>query len=118
MRAALDEWIESTGDLGEIPEAELVQRFRPDGSYRTAERPQADPPGGMFHYPPTVELTCPTEGGSIEYTTEPGDAAHWRLYSGPFRMLDWELRFRCGRLGYFDSETVEYDFHIDYNWWD
>ena len=118
MRAALDEWIESTGDLGEIPEAELVQRFRPDGSYRTAERPQADPPGGMFHYPPTVELTCPTEGGSIEYTTEPGDAPQWRLYSGPFRMLDWELRFRCGRLGYFDSEIVQYDFHIDYNWWD
>ena len=117
MRDALDDWIAATGDLGEIPEAELVERFRPDGVYQTAELPEADPPGGMFHYPPTVELTCPTEGATIEYTTEPGEAPRWRLYAGPFRMLDWELRFRCGRLGYFDSETVEYDFHIDYNWW-
>ena len=118
MRAALDEWIATTGDLGEIPETELAQRFRPDGVYQTAKRPQADPPGGMFHYPPTVELTCPTDGATIEYTTEQGDAPRWKLYTGPFRMLDWELRFRCGRLGYFDSETVQYDFHIDYNWWD
>ena len=117
MRDALDDWIAATGDLGEIPEAELVERFRPDGVYQTAELPEADPPGGMFHYPPTVELTCPTEGATIEYTTEPGEAPRWRLYAGPFRMLDWELRFRCGRLCYFDSETVEYDFHIDYNWW-
>ena len=117
MRAALDDWIVTTGDLGEIPEAELVRRFRPDGVYQAAELPTADPPGGMFHYPPTVELICPTEGATIEYTTEPGDTPRWKLYAGPFRMLDWELRFRCGRLGYFDSETVEYDFHIDYNWW-
>ena len=118
MRAALDEWIETVRDLGEMPEPKLVQRFRPDGVYQTAEQPKADPPGGMFHYPPTVELTCPTEGATIEYTTEQGDAPRWKLYNGPFRMLDWELRFRCGRLGYFDSETVQYDFHIDYNWWD
>ena len=117
MRAALDGWIATTGDLGEIPEIDLVRRFRPEGVYQTAAPPKADPPGGMFHYPPTVELTCPTAGATIEYTTEPGEAPHWRLYAGPFRMLDWELRFRCGRLGYFDSETVQYDFHIDYNWW-
>ena len=117
MRAALDEWIVTTGDLGEVPEPELVQRFRPDGVYQTAALPKADPPGGMSHYPPTVELICPTDGATIEYTTEPGETARWKLYTGPFRMLDWELRFRCGRLGYFDSETVQYDFHIDYNWW-
>ena len=117
MRTALEGWIVATRDLGEIPETDLARRFRPDGVYQTAELPEADPPGGMFHYPPTVELTCPTEGATIEYTTEPGDAPRWNLYAGPFRMLDWELRFRCGRLGYFDSETVQYDFHIDYNWW-
>ena len=117
MRAALDEWIVKTGDLGEMPEADLVNRFRPESVYQTAELPAADPPGGMFHYPPTVELTCPTEGATIEYTTEPGATPRWKLYTGPVRMLDWTLRFRCGRLGYFDSETVQYDFHIDYNWW-
>ncbi len=118
MRAALDAWIETTGDLGAIPEAELVRRFRPDGIYQTAALPEADPPGGMFHYPPTVALTCPTAGATIEYTTEPGETPRWKLYTGPFRMLDWTLRFRCGRLGHFDSGTVEHDFHIDYNWWD
>ena len=43
MRAALDEWIATTGDLGEIPETELVQRFRPDGNYQTAKRAAGGP---------------------------------------------------------------------------
>lgn len=118
MRAALDRWIETTGDLGEIPEEELVQRFRPDGVYQTAARPEAYPRGGLFHVAPRVTLTCPTEGATIEYTTDRGDELRWRLYTGPFRIVDWELRFRCGRLGYFDSETVRYDFDVEYNWWD
>ena len=31
MRAALESWIVETGDLGEVPKAELMSRFRPDG---------------------------------------------------------------------------------------
>ena len=115
MRTALDRWIESTGDLGAIPEAELERRFRPDGVYRSAARPRAHPQGGTFHRPTAVALSCPTEGATIEYTTELGKAPRWKLYTGPLRLRASELRelrFRCGRLGYFDSEIVRY------GWWD
>ena len=115
MRTALDRWIESTGDLGAVPEAELERRFRPDGVYQRAARPRASPPGGTFHRPTAVALTCPTEGATIEYTTELGKAPRWKLYTGPLRLRAGELRelrFRCGRLGYFDSEIVRY------SWWD
>ena len=73
------------------------------------------PPGGTFHRPTAVALTCPTEGATIEYTTELGKAPRWKLYTGPLRLRAGELRelrFRCGRLGYFDSEIVRY------SWWD
>ena len=69
------------------------------------------PPGGTFHRPTTVALTCPTEGATIEYTAELGKAPRWKLYTGPLRLRAGELRelrFRCGRLGYFDSEIVRY----------
>ena len=45
-------------------------------------------------------------------------AVRWKLYTGPFRIVDWQLRFRCGRLGYHDSETVKYDFDVEFNWWE
>ena len=111
MRTALDRWIESTGDLGAVPWAELERRFRPGGVYRSAARPRAHPQGGTFHRPTTVALSCPTEGATIEYTTELGKAPRWKLYTGPLRLRASELRelrFRCGRLGYFDSEIVRY----------
>ena len=111
MRTALDRWIESTGDLGAVPWAELERRFRPDGVYRSAARPRAHPQGGTFHRPTAVALSCPTEGATIEYTTELGKAPRWKLYTGPLRLHAGELRelrFRCGRLGYFDSEIVRY----------
>ena len=115
MRTALERWIESTGDLGAVPWAELERRFRPDGVYQRAARPRAHPQGGTFHRPTAVALSCPTEGATIEYTTELGKAPRWKLYTGPLRLRAGELRelrFRCGRLGYFDSEIVRY------GWWD
>ena len=115
MRTALDRWIESTGDLGAVPWAELERRFRPDGVYQRAARPRAHPQGGTFRRPTAVALSCPTEGATIEYTTELGKAPRWKLYTGPLRLRAGELRelrFRCGRLGYFDSEIVRY------GWWD
>ena len=116
MRATLDMWIEATGDLGEMSEDELLERFRPDGTYQTTATPSAYPQGGIFHGPPRVTLSCPTEGASIVYTTDRGDDPRWKLYTEPFRMADWMLRVQCGRLGYFDSEVVSYDFDVEFHW--
>ena len=88
------------------------------GQHPTAARPESYPRGGIFHVAPRVSITCPTEGAVIEYTTDSFEPFRWKLYTRPFRFVDWHLRFRCGRLGYHDSEVVKYDFDVEYNWWD
>ena len=78
-----------------------------------AATPGGYPTGGLFHVAPRVELRCATEGSTIVYTTEAEEPFYWRLYTGPFRMRFWTLRFQCGRLGYRDSDIVTYDFDIE-----
>ena len=75
--------------------------------------PGGYPTGGLFHVAPGVELWCDTEGATIVYTTEHEAPFYWRLYTGPFRMRFWTLRFQCGRLGYRDSDIVTFDFDIE-----
>ena len=116
MRGALDSWIVETGDLGEVPEAELVARFRPDGVPPTTEPPKVQPQGGTFHGPPQVTITCPTDGATAVFTTDLGDEPRWRLYAWPFWMGDPRLQAQCGRLGYFDSDIVTYEFDVEMHW--
>ncbi len=78
-----------------------------------AATPGGYPTGGLFHVAPGVELWCDTEGSTIVYTTEHEAPFYWRLYTGPFRMRFWTLRFQCGRLGYRDSDIVTFDFDIE-----
>ena len=78
-----------------------------------AATPAGYPTGGLFHVAPRVQLSCDTEGSTIVYTTEREAPFYWRLYTGPFRMRFWTLRFQCGRLGYRNSDIVTYDFDIE-----
>lgn len=78
-----------------------------------AATPGGYPTGGLFHVAPRVDLRCDTAGSTIVYTTEREAPFHWRLYTGPFRMRFWTLRFQCGRLGYGDSDVVTFDFDIE-----
>ncbi len=78
-----------------------------------AATPDGYPTGGLFHVAPRVDLWCATEGSTIVYTTEREAPFYWRLYTGPFRMRFWTLRFQCGRLGYGDSDIVTFDFDIE-----
>lgn len=75
--------------------------------------PAGYPTGGLFHVAPRVELRCDTEGSTIVYTTEHEAPFYWRLYTGPFRMRFWTLRFQCGRLGFRNSDIVTFDFDIE-----
>ncbi len=79
----------------------------------TAATPAGYPTGGLFHVAPRVQLSCDTEEGTLVYTTELEAPFYWRLYTGPFRMRFWTLRFQCGRLGYRNSKVVTYDFDIE-----
>jgi hypothetical protein len=121
LRGALDAWRDRVGDLGEIPETEMVRRWYPGG-----EQPRTAPPvvapiaersygteraadeEMMFPAPLLVQLHAGTQGASIGYTFEQGEDASWKLYSEPLRLEPgrYTLRAKAVRIGYRDSEEV------------
>jgi len=117
LREALDAWIQEVGDMGEIPEAEMVCQWCPDGEKPETAPPvfipiceespgwEAAPEGGTFKAPVLVQLHCATQGASIAYTFEQGDKPHWLLYTIPLRLSEGEteLRARAIRIGYKES---------------
>lgn len=123
LRAALDAWQAEYGDLGLLPEAELVERWRPGGAFQVTAAPEVRAADGV------VTVTCATEGASIGWTSDPpreaaeGDGPmarlgqvtgdpetggrYWHLYSGPFAAAPGAtLWFRAHRLGFRESEDV------------
>lgn len=113
MRAAHQEWMRETSDLGVVPEMELRERMRPGGQWATTAAPVINPAGGAAGNGVPVRITCATEGASIAYTVEEGAAAHWKLYSGGIRLNGaCRLRAVACRLGYRDSSGVAADFHV------
>lgn len=107
LESALDNWLNEVGDMGAIPETELVERFMPGGVQRITETPLIikDKLKGMDFW--TVTLSCGTEGASIAYTTETGEKAHWKLYTGPVRIdKPCTVRTRAIRIGYRESDEA------------
>lgn len=126
LRKALDDWRNEVGDLGEMPESEMVRRWYPDG-----ERPETATPvvvpickkspgveaaqkGGTFAAPVLVQLHCATQGASIAYTFDEGGNPHWSLYSEPLSLPEGEttLRTKAIRIGYLESKTLTASFTI------
>ena len=118
MSRVLDEWRDRTGDLGDIPESQLQERWWPNGiqpetdcvwfipnasSNRGQKRIQSE--YAEFQYPAMIDFYCATEGASIVYTTEPGTGANWKLATGPLRLQKGKtlLRARAIRYGYKES---------------
>ncbi len=119
LREELERWREEYGDMGTIPERELLERWRPGGAERVTETPIVAVQGGL------ITATCATEGASIAWTTDPpgvvaersgierqsgspiADGRRWHLYAGPVRATeDQPLWFGAWRLGYAASEQV------------
>lgn len=132
LRAAHLAWRESTGDLGLIPEAEVMERARPSGKFATTSSPV------IKKSEEKLTITCATEGASIVYRweTEAADDApaeagdlprekpagkakgkqqaggrgtnvSWQLYTGPMPVVHGaKLRAKACRLGYLDSEVA------------
>jgi len=104
MRGALEKWMQQIGDLGGLPEDELIQRLWPGGKQpitadplvRTATR--AD---GKCR----VTLACPTEGASIAWRI--GGEGRWLLYAEPIDLAaGTRLEARAVRIGFKPSDTV------------
>lgn len=126
MRNALDTWLEEVGDLGRIPESEMVGNWYPDGRQpETApvvcvpigpESPGIEPASEDCSYtgPLLIQLHCATQGASIAYTLQTGDNPHWKLYTEPLR-LDagaYLVRARAIRIGYRESSEIRTRFVV------
>jgi arylsulfatase A-like enzyme len=105
LSASLSAWLARIHDPGRAPEDEMVRAaWDGDTQPRTA-RPQmsASPAGAGLS---AVSLRSETEGASIGYRV--GDAARWKLYSGPFRVSPGSrIAAKAIRYGFAESEVME-----------
>ena len=108
LSGAMDEWLQRVGDLGAIPEVELVQRFwNGADEMLVTGRPQLrrDSIGRFL-------LESKTPGAQIAYRILPEDQGKegWRVYTGPF-VFDTDsgdtLRAVAQRIGYGESGVSE-----------
>ena len=120
LRSELDRWLREVGDMGEIPESEMVGQWNPGGKQPQtatpvcipicAENPGIEPAldGGAYSHPLLVQLHCATQGASIAYTFESGDDPRWLLYTAPLPLPPGEtlVRARAIRIGYRESEET------------
>jgi N-sulfoglucosamine sulfohydrolase len=126
LRGALDAWIADVGDMGEVPEADMVRGWKPGGQKPKtaaplfipicAESPGIEPAprGGSFRAPVLLQMYSATQGASIAYTFEEGGAPHWLLYTEPLRLPEGRtaVRARAVRIGYPDSAEVSAAFEV------
>ena len=119
LRHALVQWQQAYGDLGMIPEMELIERWRPGGAWPLTAPPALQIANGR------IVATCTTVGASIGWTADPpglhealsvfsgitGDpdtgGRAWQLYTAPIAApAGMTLWFRAHRLGYRASTDV------------
>ncbi len=119
LRRELDRWQRECGDLGLIPEEELIERFRPGGVWPVTAAPDLRASNGK------LTASCATAGASLVYTYEapdrdtdrprpptgePTTARRWHLYSRPIAITDGKpIWFRACRIGYRDSAQIRFD---------
>ena len=125
LRLAVDDWRDEVGDMGEIPEREMVNRWYPGGIQPVTAAPiivpvgAANPASGHEAHrltaPARLELHCSTQGASIawRFDTDPSD--RWRLYVEPIRLERGETAISCKaiRIGYRESEVTTAHFAVD-----
>ena len=126
LRKALDNWRNDFGDMGEIPEEQMVRQWWPDGVQPQTATPIFIPISnsnfGMdtasedetLTFPAIVQLHCATQGASIAYTTEANQQAQWQLYTEPLRLQEGTttLRTKAIRIGYKESEERSSTFTV------
>jgi len=122
LRGALDGWRRDVGDLGEIPESEMVRRWYPDGRQPQTAAPLAialddtdhrgfEPIDGeaVLAAGALLQLHSATQGASIAWRTDDGDdPPGWHLYTEPLRLRrgTTTVRARAIRIGYAESDEM------------
>jgi hypothetical protein len=120
LRKACEEWRRTVGDMGEIPESEMVARWHPAGVVPKTAAPIFIPitpsrPGrdavmdvAIVDGPCLIQIHSATQGASIAWTTQEGSEPKWRLYTQPLWLPagTHTLRAIAVRVGYQDSAEV------------
>lgn len=126
LRRALDQWLDEVGDMGRIPESEMVRNWYPNGEQPQTASPlfipiseaspgtKPAPEGGTFTAPVILQIHCATQGASIGYTFDSGEKPRWLLYTEPIELPVGEttVRARAIRIGYRESQESIATFRI------
>ncbi len=117
LRAAMDAWQNTCGDLGAEAEEQMVRRWFPDGTQPVTAAPIFIPIAagsygreaaseGSYPAPALLQLHCATHGASIAWTAEQGEQSRWQLYTEPLALPAGEsvIRAKAIRIGYAESE--------------
>jgi hypothetical protein len=113
LRTALNSWMAEVGDMGSVPESEMVASMWPEGIQPVTDTPSITPNGGDFSNHVEVSISCGTDGASIAYTLESGERPHWLLYSRPILLKSsCQLRAKAVRYGYQESPEQRIEFAI------
>jgi arylsulfatase A-like enzyme len=106
LRTALKIWMDKVGDMGFIPEKEMISNMW--GGQDKA--PVTDTPGIIIQ-DGKASISCETKGASIGYKIirEGIEPEAWEVYTKPFELKNTEtLRYLAHRIGYEPSEIQEY----------
>lgn len=107
MLSALTSWEQKTGDMGGIPEPELVKRlWPPDGIQPTTEKCTFKIVNGD-----KIELKSETEGTSLAYQViNLADTSEWEIYSEPVDIREGQIRAIAHRIGFKPSAVITIDY--------
>ncbi len=126
LRSAMNDWQADVGDLGEIPEAEMVRRWYPNGEQPTTAAPVFVPvcaeewgessASGEIEIsgPASLMLISATQGASIAYRTDPV-SKHWKLYTEPIRLEPDQtmVEAKAIRIGYKESAVSSLTINVN-----
>ena len=99
LRNALNNWVESSADLGRIPERELLTRWLSEGVQRELPTPELLIKGD------SIWLECAIHDATIIWKTE--SEPDWKIYSGPVENPG-SFQARAERIGYRPSQLLSY----------
>ncbi len=105
LRAALGAWQLEVGDLGFIPESDLVNMMWPGMIQPNTEVVAFKKETGK------INMTCNTEGASIGYQTDDEIGGNkWNLYSRPLQPSSFKkIAARAVRIGYKTSQITYFE---------
>jgi hypothetical protein len=100
----LTNWISKVGDLGAIPEKEMVEAQWPGGVQPITSMPTVKKNAQEY------TLTCNTVGASIAYKIidkDKKESSGWKLYTKPFSVsAGQQVKALATRIGFAQSDEV------------